>query len=67
MVLKNSLHHHQTRLRFPYVDSLLIGGELTEDMIGVSWADADLREGQEFLGHLFQQCPHLQQRCPGLI
>lgn len=44
-----------------------MGGELPEDVVGVSWADADFREGQEFVRHLFQQCPHLQHRYPGLI
>lgn len=44
-----------------YADSGLIGGELAEDVVGVSWADPHLGEGCEFLGQLIQQSPHLRQ------
>lgn len=45
-----------------YTDSLLIGGEFTEDVLSVGPADAHLREGCKFLRHLIQQSPHLQQK-----
>ncbi len=45
-----------------YTDSLLIGGEFTEDVVSVGWADPHLREGCKFLRHLIQQSPHLQQK-----
>lgn len=47
-----------------YTDSLLIGGEFTEDMFSVGWADPNLREGCKFLRHLIQQSPHLQKKTP---
>lgn len=56
-----------TQFQLTHVDHLLVGGVLSKDMISVSWADPDLREGQKFLGHLFQQSPHLQQGYAGLI
>lgn len=45
-----------------YTDSLLIGGEFTEDMVRVGWADPNFREGCKFLRHLIQQSLHLQQK-----
>lgn len=47
-------------LGITYTDSLLIGGEFTEDMVSVGWTDPHLREGCKFLRHLIQQSPHLQ-------
>lgn len=44
-----------------YADSGLIGSELAEDVVSMGWADPHLGEACEFLGHLIQQCPHLQQ------
>lgn len=49
-------------LDITYTDSLLIGGEFTEDVVSVGRADSHLREGREFLRHLIQQSPHLQQK-----
>lgn len=45
-----------------YTDSLLVGGEFTEDMVSMSWADPHLGEVGEFLRRLIQQRPHLQHK-----
>lgn len=45
-----------------HTDSLLIGGEFTEDMVSVGWTDPNFREGCKFLRHLIQQSPHLQKK-----
>lgn len=50
-----------------YADSLLIAGEFTEDVVSVGRANPDFREGCEFLRHLIQQSPHLQQSHHGLF
>lgn len=49
-------------LGLTYTDSLLIGGEFTEDMLIMGRADSNLREGCKFLRHLVQQSSHLQQK-----
>lgn len=49
-------------LGITHTDSLLIVGELTEDMVSVGWADSHLRERRKFLTHLIQQSPDLQQK-----
>lgn len=49
-------------LGITHTDSLLIVGELTEDVVSVGWADSHLRERRKFLTHLIQQSPHLQQK-----
>lgn len=44
-----------------YAHSGLVGNELAVDVVNVGWADPHLGEACQFLGHLIQQCPHLQQ------
>lgn len=48
-----------------YTDTLLVGGELREDVVGVGRADPHLREVCEFLRHLVQQRPHLRSGSNG--
>ena len=49
-------------LGITYTHSLLVGGEFTEDVVGVGRADPHLREGCKFLRHLIQQSPHLRHK-----
>lgn len=44
-----------------HADSGLVGGKLTEDVVSVGWTDPHLGEACQFLCHLIQQSPHLQQ------